>query len=407
MYMNGLNFFQIRGCKRNRLYEGNGAGGIYFLTLGMLFSILSSISLVKAGALLPDYKTHVGIEGVFSEPQPAFLLIFSASPLLDAQRHPVANIAPSAALKFPARRDYVGVKVSGKAAVAGRFDYYFGPGEDVDQPWNNGSEFKWQSWDSLPPDIWDNVSIVCLPTATGKVEGMIQSVQIRRNGQLLFDSKAAKSYPNKKPLAVAFPPFSVAPVSGQLPVLNLGQLMKQFCDSYYEVGGNPVLSTAYSDLGQTDKTKYAKRGENWCSEFASWVFRQSGIRTPDPNAADVHFQNMHQFFERSGAVYPASEVATWSSQKKIDTIVPGSYVSILIGDSTHTIIFNGWIGDASGEITHYAGISGNNRGMVWSHAPLPLPKPEDLKGKTKKEQADFDQKVFFGVPKPSRASKAN
>ena len=94
----------------------------------------------------------------------------------------------------------------------------------------------------------------------------------------------------------------------------------------------------------------------------------------------------------------AREVAAWPDAKKLALIKPGSFVSILTGDSTHSIIFTTWVRDARKPITRYVGISGNNRGMVWSHAPLKLPSLEALKNRSPEELRDFDQKVYFGVP---------
>ena len=127
--------------------------------------------------------------------------------------------------------------------------------------------------------------------------------------------------------------------------------------------------------------------------------------SPDPDRGDVHWRNLRAFFEKSGRVYPASEVAKWTDAKKRETIRPGSFVSILIGDSTHSILFTGWVAPRDGPITQYVGISGNNKGMVWPHSPMKLPSAEQL-GKLSAEQlAEFDQKVYFAVPDGLRGQK--
>ena len=42
-------------------------------------------------------------------------------------------------------------------------------------------------------------------------------------------------------------------------------------------GGGTIVSIAYGELGQTDETKYgASPGDDWCSEFVSWVYNQAG-----------------------------------------------------------------------------------------------------------------------------------
>ncbi len=108
---------------------------------------------------------------------------------------------------------------------------------------------------------------------------------------------------------------------------------------------------------------------------------------------------MRAYFEKNGKVYTLREVAGWNDQQKRDTIKPGSMVSILTnhGTTTHTILFTTWIEDAQQGITAYTGISGCNKGMVWSHAPLSLPSIHWAEGKTAEEIAEFDQKCFFGV----------
>jgi hypothetical protein len=380
------------------------SGGRYFRWAAQAAFLSALLQAASAHAgILTNHNTEVEIEGTFAAARPEFLLIFSASPLVDAQRRPMAGLPANEVAKLPSSRDQVAIKVHGKIAGAGRFEYGFGPGKDGAMSWNSGSAFAWRSWDNLSPDIWDNLAIVCLSAKDSSAD-VIRNVSVRRNGQLLYDSKATKSLTNKRPMNAAFPPFKVAPQNGQLPVLNLATFGTRFRNTYYELNGNPLLTTAYSDLGQTDKRKYATRGNAWCSEFASYIYRQNGIPTPDPNAGDVHWRNLRSAFEQNGAVYSAREVASWSTQKKLATIKPGSCVSILIGDSTHTIVFNGWVIEANGAITRYAGVSGNNKGMVWSHAPLKLPDAASLRGKSRQELTEFDQKVFFGVPRGGAAS---
>lgn len=200
----------------------------------------------------------------------------------------------------------------------------------------------------------------------------------------------------------SFKPFEVSPQRGRYPILNLAGRMEQFRRGYCELGNNRILNLAYADLGQTEKRKYASRGTNWCSEFCSYIYRQNGIMTPDPNRSDVHWKNMRAFFEKNGRVFPLREVAGWSDEKKLSTIKPGSFVSILIGDSTHSIIFTTWVVEPGQPITRYVGVSGNNKGMVWPHAPLKLPTPEELKAMTVAELREYDQKVYFGVPNGSK-----
>jgi hypothetical protein len=175
--------------------------------------------------------------------------------------------------------------------------------------------------------------------------------------------------------------------------------MAAFRTQYYELGTNPILQLAYSDLGQTDKRKYARRGNNWCSEFSTFVYRENGIPTPDPNQSDVHFRNMAESFRQHGRVYPMREVLEWSDAEKIAKIKPGSFVSILLGDSTHSLIFTTWMKpEPDGRITKYAALSGNNKGMVWAHDPLSLPSADQFRSMPAEALAEFDERVYFAVP---------
>jgi hypothetical protein len=332
-------------------------------------------------------------------------VVFSANRVTDDRGRLLTAVPAASLANVKNGRDHVAIRLYGKQATRpGRFDYFFGTLHDAERPWNNGDDFRWEDWEMCSPDIWDNVSILALPVEgrSRATAGLITNVTIRKGGKILFDSRARESYPNKRPINVTLKPFMITPQQGRYPVLNLADDMERFRTQYYELGGNPILQLAYSDLGQTEKAKYANRGRNWCSEFTSYVFRQNGVMTPDPNASDVHWENMREFFEKHGEVYPIREVAGWPNQKKIATIKPGSFVSILIGDNTHSLIFTTWITDGRNPITRYAALSGNNKGMVWSHAPIELPTTDQFQGMTSDQLGEYDQKVFFGVPSSNR-----
>jgi hypothetical protein len=95
------------------------------------------------------------------------------------------------------------------------------------------------------------------------------------------------------------------------------------------------------------------------------------------------------------------EVLGWTDEQKRERITPGSFVSILIGDSTHSLIFTTWMDPEPGEpLTRYAAISGNNKGMVWVHDPLRLPAAADFEGMTDAQLQAYDERVYFGVPNP-------
>jgi len=93
------------------------------------------------------------------------------------------------------------------------------------------------------------------------------------------------------------------------------------------------------------------------------------------------------------------EVMTWSDAEKMAKIKPGSFVSIQLDGSTHSLIFTTWVRpERGGTITKYSAISGNNKGMVWPHEPLSLPASDLVDGMSAEALAKYDQEVYFGVP---------
>lgn len=370
--------------------------------VSVLTALAASIPLgsVLAGGIIPDRNNQLIIEGRFDQPSPQFLVVFSAKRLTDSKGKPLTSATSEELHALATDSDRVVLKLHGKpTSKAGRVDYFFGTQADADEPWNDGREFRWQDWEKHSADVWDQLAIAVVPGTEGRVTA-ITNVTLRRGGKLLFDSRATKSYPNERPVEVSLRPFQLAPTGKRYPVLNLSEEMANFRVQYYELGRNPILLSAYADLGQTDKRKYAKRGNNWCSEFATFVYRANGLSTPDPNSGDIHFRNMAEFFQANGHVYPMREVAKWSDADKQSKIKPGSFVSILIGDSTHSLIFTTWVRPERGnKIEKYTAVSGNNKGMVWPHDPLALPSPESLRNISPERLADYDQKVYFGVPR--------
>jgi hypothetical protein len=367
--------------------------------LVMGLGVIGAIAPARGAGLLADKENKVVIAGTFAQQEPALMLIFSAQPPVDAKGQLVTSMSEAEIRGLKKTNEQVAMRVQRKVAAGGELEFAFGTADDGSMPWNDGREFDWKDWEKYSPDIWDNLSVLAAPGERGQM--LVNDVTIHRGGKVLFDSRARASYPNKRPVDAALKALDLAPRQGNHPVVNLGKRMQQFRREYYELGDNPILNLAYCDLAQTDKRKYANRGNNWCTEFTCYIYRQNGIMTPDPNRGDVHWKNMRAFFEQSGQVYPAREVAKWPDEKKRGTIKPGSFVSILIGDSTHSIIFTTWVSER-GRMTRWVGVSGNNKAMVWPHAPMKLPSAEDLAGKSPQELAEFDQKVYFAVPGKGR-----
>jgi hypothetical protein len=372
--------------------------------IGGCLALSIAASELYGGGLIPDRVNKVMIEGRFSNPEQGFLLLFSAQPPENEQGRPLRRLTEKQIKSFASGRDEVLIKVYGKRQTKpGRFEFHFGPGVDATQPWNDGRDFAWAKWAELSPDIWDNVCIVApVPPGNRTGSATISNVEIVKGGKLLYDSRKRESYPNEQRVLNGFPPFNGASRQGNYPVLHLGERMADFRREFYETGDNPLLNTAYADLGQTEKSKYARRGNNWCSEFASWVYRSNGIMTPDPNRSDVHFRSMREFFAQHGHVYPMREVVGWSDAEKVKRIKPGSFVSILLGSHTHSLLFTTWVRNGREPITSYTGVSGNNKGMVWAHAPLKLPTEATWGSMSPDQLAVYDEKVYFAVPSGSQ-----
>lgn len=353
---------------------------------------------VHASGILPETANQILIGATINDKEPVFYAIFSEKPIGQSlQRADLQSL-----LTKRDRRDVLALKLYGKPMEkGGRVSYFFGTADDGSMPWNDGSEFDWKAWSDYSPDIWDNIAIAYEPPEGKRSRAgvRVEHVMIRRGGKVLLDTGVTESYPNKKPIATRLPGTDLLPTTRGYPLLDLGPIMSSFRSSYYEITGS-ILETAYADLGQTDKRKYANRGNAWCSEFASHVLRANGVQTPDPNSCDVHWQNLREYFEANGHVYTLREVASWPDSKKLQLIKPGSIVSFFTneGQTTHTALFTTWIRENGKPIMSYTGISGCNKEMVWAHAPLALPQRDWAEGKTDAQIADFDSKCFFGVP---------
>jgi len=387
------------GCGEFRPLHRKGVSMKHSMLIVVASFVVTQYHPVFAGGIIPDRNNQLLIRGQFDSPTPEFIVVFSAQPLTLSNGKIADSFLSEDFAKLKTTVDQVILKLHGKSVSKdGRVDYFFGNQADKDQPWNDGREFKWEDWEKHSADTWDHLAIMLSPTRNARCN--IQHVTLRRGGKTLFDSRATASYPNKVPIKVGFKPTVLTVQKNRLPVLNLAEEMRQFRTQYYELGVNPILQMAYADLGQTEKRKYANRGNNWCSEFTSFIYRANEIETPDPNRSDVHFRNMREAFAKVGDVYSMREVAKWSNADKLKKIKPGSFVSIKLGESTHSLIFTTWIMPERGQpMTKYAAISGNNKGMVWSHDPISLPTIDELRDLSQSAQLEFDEKVYFGVPR--------
>lgn len=357
----------------------------------------------NGAALDPNRINQLIVQGRFADEEPKLVAIFSTEPLADS-RGRLSEYLTLRQLKTLHRSPthvVLGLH-SKKPTASGRCDYFFGTRYDPQMPWNDGREFAWQSWSRYPPDIWDNVAVGVLPSSSKTADEIatITNVTFRINSQLLFDSRKNQSFPNRHSVDFSLVPKPLMKKRGGVSLINLSSTMKKFRNSYYELNDNTLLLAAYSDLGQGDRVKYANRGVNWCSEFCSYLYRSHGIPSPDPNKADVNWLVMRKFFLRTGTIYPAREVSSWSDKKKIETIPPGSFVTIPTADwkNTHSVLFTKWVSDGKNPISKFTAVSGNNAGVVCAHSPIGLPTSEFIQTIPKADLDDFDERIYFAVP---------
>lgn len=115
-----------------------------------------------------------------------------------------------------------------------------------------------------------------------------------------------------------------------------------------------ALYYACQDLGQTGSIKYINSDTAWCSEFASWAIRQTGLNTPtDP--VNIGTTDMKDWFIANGRYHTRVDCEIGNY-----TLRGGDYMSINDGD--HSVLFVGWkskagVNPADGDV--YYTIEGN------------------------------------------------
>ena len=177
----------------------------------LLFLAMKSQSAV-AGGLLPDRVNKVRIEGRFAVREPKFLFVFSSEPWTDEKKVPIGQVSDATRAGLRSSRDFVLVRVHGKpVSDKGVVEYFFGPKEDGQQPWNDGREMKWEEWSNLSPDIWDHIAILHDgPVAAKGPTALLINVEVLKGGKSLFDSTTRQTYPNKRRMDSSIRPFELA-----------------------------------------------------------------------------------------------------------------------------------------------------------------------------------------------------
>gem|GEM_PF-6714833 len=337
--------------------------------LGALLLLLSP-SQGDGKGLVVDRPNQVTICMSSAVASPTFTLLFTAQPL--SQLFPGRSGGLNAEQLGQLRRQKTSLvlTVGGKGPGRERacYDYFFGPGEDGDRPWNNGQDFAWQRWAEMSDELWDHIAVAREPGPAGD-GGPITAVAVRRGGELLFDSRQRDSVPNHLPMSVSLTE------EGESRLVELG--MMAFRRSYYELGElgklgeSSPLEVAYGDLAQTDASKYRQGAGSWCSEFAAYVYRAGGIKGPDPLRGELNWRGLKAYFGGRGALYSLWEVASWPAAEREARIKPGALISMVTAKGeAHTLLLSQWKhGDAAAVFT---AISGNSHGMVRHQRALSL-----------------------------------
>src|SRR5688500_15235951 len=95
------------------------------LAIGLLGLLVVSPAL--GGGLLPDRDNRVLRQGRCAQPQPAFLLVFSAQPLRGGRGQPLTTLSDAQATALASHKDQVVLRIYGKSATRpGQFEYSFG-----------------------------------------------------------------------------------------------------------------------------------------------------------------------------------------------------------------------------------------------------------------------------------------
>ncbi len=146
---------------------------------------------------------------------------------------------------------------------------------------------------------------------------------LRRGGKLLYDSARRSPIRTSGPSASDFRRSRFGRRASGIRSSISRTRWRKFRTEYYELGESPILKLAYSDLGQTEKRKYANRGTTGAASFASHVYRESGFMTPDPNKGTSTSGTWRTHLQGERNVYPMREVARWSDGEKRAKIKPG------------------------------------------------------------------------------------
>jgi hypothetical protein len=122
-------------------------------------------------------------------------------------------------------------------------------------------------------------------------------------------------------------------------------------------GRRTALFYAAQDLGQTGGVKYVSEDTAWCSEFASWALRQTGLSTPP---GSIYVGDMETYFKGAGRYYTKAQVESGAYKP-----TAGDYLSIY--GREHSVLFVGWstlVGSVPTNNDRFYTIEGNYNNAV-------------------------------------------
>lgn len=132
-------------------------------------------------------------------------------------------------------------------------------------------------------------------------------------------------------------------------------------DKWDDVGHTRVTAIYYAaqDLGQTGAKKYVNADVYWCSEFASYMIRKSGLSTPTGSIATG---DLRDWFQDNSRYHSRTSV-----ENRTYTVLEGDYMSVNGGG--HSVLFRGWVAETPSsqnfdDDSEFTTIEGNNGNAV-------------------------------------------
>jgi hypothetical protein len=192
----------------------------------------------------------------------------------------------------------------------------FQPNQTLKYDFNNSSCPS--CWNTMDPDDWDTIIL-----ENSSRDGLqIERVVLVHSSETVLESSPGAwldSYYGRK-----------LDFSLETGMTRWNQLFQNRATALYY---------AVQDLGQTGAGKYVTSDVAWCSEFASWALRQTGLSTPtgsiSTNTLQTYFQDRSRYFDKSDC-----EAGSYSPRA-------GDYISYNAGN--HSVLFVEWTSKAGAQ----------------------------------------------------------